>query len=100
MSEKNNNERKALKASKEERDAEFSTYNSVPGPAVLHSVSMPNFGYLLNERRFQAACAAMQGLLASEEGNVVVSQALMDNIAKVSVEYADTLLAELAKVEK
>lgn len=51
------------------------------------------------EQRFTAAVAAMRGLLASEEGNVTVSQALMERLAKVSVEYADALLAELAKGE-
>lgn len=106
MSEKNNNERKAPKAPKEDGGTEFSTYDSVPGPAVLSSVSMPNFGYLLNERRFQAAVAAMQGLLANSsvsEGDCTIdtmSESAAVLVSRIAVQCADALLAALAKVEK
>ena len=49
--------------------------------------------------RFQAACAAMQGLMSSTQTNFAAGTAeeRKAHLAKVSVEYADALLKELEK---
>ena len=46
-----------------------------------------------DQRRFQAACAAMQGLAAAPGTNEWGSEKTI----RVAVEYADALLAELEK---
>ena len=48
----------------------------------------------MNDRRFQAACAAMQGLLACEDFN-----GSPEDVAEWAVRNADALLARLAETE-
>lgn len=47
-------------------------------------------------KRFEAACAAMQGILA-DCGGVAQHRMFMDTVPTTAVEYADLLLAALSE---
>jgi len=50
-----------------------------------------------NERRFQAACAAMEGLISSPNLRMGRNADLHRALAETAVKYADALIAEIEK---
>lgn len=65
--------------------------------------SLPTVGFTFylkrdhEQKRFEAAVAAMQGLLAGRRAPLFEGD--LDGLTRLSVEASDALLAELAKVK-